>query len=207
MQTIIAVIGGTGKAGQYLVQALLEQGYPVRLLLRHPAKLNITSPLITIVQGDVCDYDAVATLLEGCNAVISTLGGRPPVFTTATANILRVMEVQRVQRYIMVTGLSINVPGDKKSLGAKMRSRLMKRMFPAVIGNKQEEYRLLAQSKVDWTVVRSPFIVQTAERGLVKVNEHDCPGIKISAASLAQFLVSQLNDRQYLRKAPFIANT
>jgi hypothetical protein len=34
----------------------------------------------------------------------------------------------------------------------------------------------------------------------------DCPGQKISATDLADFMIAQLYDNRYLRTAPFIAS-
>jgi len=36
----IAVLGGTGKAGKYLVKQLRKQGFQIKLLLRNPEKFS-----------------------------------------------------------------------------------------------------------------------------------------------------------------------
>ena len=70
----VAVIGGTGKSGQFLVLHLLNQGIPIKMLLRNPENFHLKSPLIEIIRGDARDPRAVYSLIEGCSAVISTLG-------------------------------------------------------------------------------------------------------------------------------------
>jgi hypothetical protein len=65
---------------------------------------------------------------------------------------------------------------------------------------------MLAGSNIDWTLVRLPLIKQTDARGKVSVNLEDCLGEYISATDLAHFLIEQLSDNTYSRKAPFIAN-
>ena len=82
----------------------------------------------------------------------------------------------------------------------------MKLSFPAIIADKQNEYSILSESNLDWTVVRLPLIEQTQNTGEIKISLYDCPGKKISSTDLAKFLVSQLEDKSYIRKAPFIAN-
>jgi uncharacterized protein YbjT (DUF2867 family) len=42
----IAVIGGTGKAGKYLVKKLINRGFKIKVLLRNPGKLEVTSHLV-----------------------------------------------------------------------------------------------------------------------------------------------------------------
>lgn len=65
----IAVIGGNGKSGKYLVKHLLSQSFHLRLLIRNPESLQIQSPLIEVVKGDVKDYETVRTLIDDCQVV------------------------------------------------------------------------------------------------------------------------------------------
>jgi uncharacterized protein YbjT (DUF2867 family) len=39
----IAVIGGTGKAGRFLVKELINQGFQIRVLTRNPNKIDIAN--------------------------------------------------------------------------------------------------------------------------------------------------------------------
>ena len=82
----------------------------------------------------------------------------------------------------------------------------MKTHYPATTFDRQVEYETLVASKVDWTLVRLPLIQLTDEQKAVHISLQDCPGETISATDLASFLVSQLWDDQYYRRAPFIAN-
>jgi putative NADH-flavin reductase len=205
----IAVIGGTGKAGKYLVEQLLEQGFKIKLLLRNPDKVEITSPLIEIIPGDVRNLSSLNLLFENCDAVISTLGqtkGDSPVFSEAIENIIKAMNAQNIKRYIVITGLTLDTINDKKGFSTRLKTLLMKMSFPAIIADKQKEYKILSQSNLDWTVVRLPFIEQTDLSGEIKISLTDCPGKKISTTDLARFLISQLSDESYIRKTPFIAN-
>ena len=54
----IAVIGGTGKAGKYLIQQLLNKGFHIKVLIQNPEKYENINPLIKIVQGDVRNYES-----------------------------------------------------------------------------------------------------------------------------------------------------
>jgi putative NADH-flavin reductase len=211
MNTIhkIAVIGGSGKAGQYLINELINRGFEISALLRNPEKLVIENPLLTKIKGDVRNYSDVLNLLGGCDALVSALGQpkkEPPVFSEATRNILKAMSERTINRYIAITGLTIDTPADRKSGKTKMLSWLMRTSFPAIINDKQLEYSLLTQSDLDWTLCRLPMIELTGPAGDVKVSLFDCPGKKISAADLALFVVDQLISTEYLKQAPFLAN-
>ena len=214
----IAVIGGGGRTGKYLVSQLLNQGFYLKLLLRNPEtfqqNFSIDNPLIEIIKGDVLDYHAVTLLIEGCDAIISTVGQRmnePLVASQASINILNAIEENRkkgfvTKRYILVAGLNVDTPFDKKSPETIMATEWMKSNFPEIHADRQKSYEVLSESNVDWTLVRVPYIEFSDERSETGVSLEDSPGKKISAADIAGFLVEQLNDETYIRKAPFIAN-
>ncbi len=205
----IAVIGGTGKVGKYLVKQLINQGFKIKLLIRNPEKFELTNSLIEIIPGNVIDYESVYKLIEGCNAVISTLGqtkNEKPVFSLAVKNIIKAMSTVNISRYIVITGLTLDTPFDKKSIRTRLLSKMIRLLFKAIIIDKQKEYSLLSGSNLDWTIVRLPFIEQVESDELINISLTDCPGKKISATSLANFLIKQLESVEFIRKCPFISN-
>lgn len=207
----IAVVGGTGKSGKYLVRELLNLEFHFKLLVRNPENQPAPDPLIEIINGNVKDYESVRKLTEGCQAVISTLGlGQPPsetsIFSISTSNIIRAMKENHIQRYIVITGLNVDTPYDKKSPKTKFATDWMYKNFPLSTADKQLEYKILQESDVSWTMVRLPLIEQTENRSKVAVSTEDCHGDRISSTDLADFLIAQLSDEAYLRMAPFLAN-
>ncbi len=207
----IAVIGGTGKSGKYLVKQLLAKGFQIKLLLRNPEKSPAKNPLIETIEGNINHYTTVYNLLEGCQAVISTLGlgipaSEPTIFSQSSTNIIKAMNEHKIKRYIVTTGLNVDTPSDKKSPKIAFGTEWMKKNFPISTADKQLEFEILTKSNVDWTLVRLPLIEQTDETGEVNISLEDCLGDKISATDLANFLIQQLSDENYINKAPFIAN-
>lgn len=210
-KTIIAVIGGTGKSGYYLVKELINQGFHFKMLIRNPEKVPNQNPSIEIIYGDAGDYESIRSLIKGCDAIISTLGlGIPAsetsIFSQSSSNIIRAMNEYNRKRYIVITGLNVDTPFDNKNEKTKFGTEWMYANYPKSTLDRQLEYDLLEKSYIDWTLVRLPLIEQTDLTAEIKINLQDCPGEKISATALAQFLIDQLTDREYIRKAPFIAN-
>jgi putative NADH-flavin reductase len=206
----IAVIGGTGKSGKYLVRQLLNKGQAVKLLVRNAAKFEDKHPLIELVQGDARNYTAVHSLIRGCQAVISNLG-QPrgetrPIFSQATTHILRSMDECGVKRYILTTGLNVDTLLDKKGTRTSAATEWMRSNYAATTADKQEEWKILTASKADWTLVRLPLIELTDTSGAIATSLEDCPGEKISATDLARFLIGQLSEGPFLRNSPFLAN-
>ena len=82
----------------------------------------------------------------------------------------------------------------------------MKTNYAQTTADKQKEWDVLSDSDVDWTLVRLPLIELTDTTNKIEVSLEDCPGEKISATDLANFLIGQLSEDSYYKKSPFIAN-
>ena len=128
----IAVLGGGGRTGKFLVSELLSRGYPVKLLLRKPEDYPSDSQ-VDIVKGDATDPTAIRKLLNDCSAVINTVGQRkdePLVASRATANIVDAMQDYGIRRYIVVGGINIETPFDEKGAQTRAATTWMKENFP-----------------------------------------------------------------------------
>lgn len=205
----IAIIGGGGRTGKFLVEKALQQGYHLKLLLRNPDNFTIKSPLIEIVTGDATDAKAIHAVVENCQAVISTVGqrqGEPMVSSMAATNVIQAMETFAIKRYIIVAGINLDTPFDNKSPKTSTATAWMKKHFGAVHEDRQKAYRYVSKSKVNWTFVRVPLILFSNDTGETIVDLEDCKGDKIHAANIATFILKQLFDTTYYQKSPFIAN-
>lgn len=204
----IAVLGGGGRTGNYLVNQLLKEGFSIKLLLRNPDNFTIKNSQIEIIKGDAIDSVAIELLLKNCQAVISTIGqrpGEPMIASQATKNILKSMNDFGIDRYILLAGLNIDTPFDKKSQKTTMATEWMKANFPEIQKDRQLAYDLLVESNVDWTLVRVPFIEFIDESAKTAVNLEDCLGDKISASDIAKFMIREMIDSKYNKQSPFIS--
>lgn len=204
----VAVLGGGGRTGKYLVNQLLENGFSVKLLLRNPDDFTIQNSKIEIIKGDVIDEESINVLLKDCQAVLSTIGqrpGEPMVASEATKNILKAMNEYDIQRYVLLAGLNIDTPFDKKSPKTIMATDWMKTNFSEIQKDRQLTYDLLAESKIDWTQVRVPLIIFSDETAQISVNLEDCLGEKISAFDISKFVVKEMVESLYIRQSPFVS--
>jgi putative NADH-flavin reductase len=205
----IAVIGGTGKAGSFLVKKLLEKGFQIKLLIRNPENILNQNPLLEIVKGDARNYDSVNELIKTCDVVISTIcqpKGQKSIFSDSTRNVIQSMNSNGLKRYIVITGLNVNTPLDIKSEKVRIATEWMYQNYPETTLDKQKEYELLTESNLNWTLVRLPLIIQTDESFVTETNLYDCIGEKINANDLSEFLISQIDDETYFKKSPFLYN-
>lgn len=204
----LAVLGGGGRTGKYLVSQLLKEGFSLKLLLRNPENFEIQNPNIEIIQDDALDFESIKLLLKDCQAVISTIGQRkdePLVASAVTKNVLKAMNEYGIERYVLLAGLNIDTPFDKKSPKTIMATDWMKSNFPVIQEDRQKAYNLLVESDVNWTQVRVPFIEFTDNSSNKTVNLEDCLGDKISAFDIAEFMVKEMIELNYSRQSPFIS--
>lgn len=128
------------------------------------------------------------------------------MFSTVTNHILVAMKEHGIKRYILVSGGSLDVPGDKKRMMNKLGAKLFRVFLPKMMQDKYKELQTIQNSNVDWTIVRLPFVVEGEGTGQLKESVKDMPGLKIQNGDIAPFLINQVNNPTYIRNCPFISN-
>ena len=66
----IAIIGASGQVGAFIRDEALTRGYQVTAIVRHPEKITVQNPSLTVVKADILK-DKVDELVKGHDAVIS----------------------------------------------------------------------------------------------------------------------------------------
>ena len=208
----VAILGGSGTVGRFLIQGVSDAGYQIRALTRSPDKIKTNDECIEICQGDAGEIASIRSLLQGCDTVLNALGQRreykskAPIYSTATGHVLTVMKELGVRRYILVRGFSVDAPGDHKDLRTRLLSWFVRSVIHDQWADWQKELDILLRSDVEWTMVRLPIVVDKPSLGQVQVDLASPPGKKINGYDLAKFAVAQITDLTYVRKAPFVGN-
>ena len=118
----VALIGGTGFVGSYLVDALAAAGHEVRLLVRPGSEHKIRKKLQTVA-GDVSTPGALEATLEDCEAVIYCVGllrefpRRGITFeTTQYQGVIDTVAAAKkvgVTRLLLMSAIGVKDPGTK----------------------------------------------------------------------------------------------
>lgn len=212
-QHTVALLGASGMVGEYLLREALARGYTVRVLARTPAKLAEFAGRVTIIQGDARDPSAIEALLRGSDVVISALGpvksdGEAARFinTTATGNVLQAMQGKGISQYMVVSGAAVVMPGDERDLLGWWIRTLAQIGLRDELEDKQAEYELLAASPVDWMLVRCPLIDPQPPRWPAMASTRTPPAFRVRAGEVAQFMLDQIDARQFVRAGPFLGS-
>ena len=206
----LTVFGATGHVGQELVSQALGAGHTVTVLVRNPEKLSALSSRVNIVQGDVTDSSVVNRVIEGSNAVLNTLGhvrgGASDMLTVAASNIVKAMSQHGTRRLVVLTNTAVSDPADKPTGGQKFQGALMGIAMGQINKDHIAQAQVLADSTLDWTIVRAVILADGSRSGKYKVGKLDSTtGSRIARADVADFMLSVLTSDQYLRSMPVIS--
>ncbi len=108
----ILILGATGGTGRLIVRDALEKGHSVVALVRSKARAS-ELPGADIIEGDVCDEGTLTSALNGCEAVVTSLGTGVSLFrevsllTVATRALIAAMTRNGVHRLICVSALGV----------------------------------------------------------------------------------------------------
>lgn len=206
----IGIIGGTGTVGRHIATSAIQQGYKVRMLVRNPEKLLYKDDKIEIVQGQIQDIEMIRELLKDCNVVINTFGQptkEKPIYSKVTKSILEVMKDLNITRYIGVSGGSLTISGDKKSMLNRFGAKMFELLFPRMMKDKKFEWEILSNDKhIQWTLIRLPFVKDSLKSNDIKESHTDMPGTNITNQDIAYFIIEHLDNPKYIHKAPFISH-
>jgi putative NADH-flavin reductase len=205
----IAVLGATGRTGQLVVAELLRRGHELTVLARNPGKLGAAAGAVRVVTGSSSDSEALASLLDGAQAVVSALGptSRDSTVMSDTARVLLPAMGQRgIRRYVGVSGTGVDMEGDLKGRKDRLISSMIRRVGGPMATDKAQEYRMLVSSDLDWTLARPPRLVDGPATGRV-VHDAHTPGrsSSIRRSDLAVFLADVVEQDLYVRQSPFVS--
>lgn len=202
---IIAVFGASGKVGRLVVDELLARGHEIRAFV-HKTPLENKEGL-TICRGDIRNQEDVLGTVTGADAVVSTLSSwhakEKNVLSTAMSRIIPAMDTALVKRIVTLTGDLALAPSDSPSLFRWFTHSLLNFGAPKVLRDAEDHITLLANSELDWTVVRSPVMTKkTVNTYLLRTTR---ASLTIPRLAVATALTDLVESDEWNKSAPFIA--
>jgi uncharacterized protein YbjT (DUF2867 family) len=205
----ILVLGATGGTRRLIVRDALAKGYSVSALVRSKA----TAPDLAgvdVIEGDARDEVAILRALDGCDAVVSSLGtgvslfGEVTLLSIATPALIDAMTRSGVRRMVSISALGV---GDSRGHGGFLFDRVFQPLFLRnAYKDKERQESAIRASSLDWIIVRPGALNDEPARGNIRALT-DVAGIhggKIARADVARFVVDQLMADTWLRRTPLI---
>ena len=208
----VLIIGASKGIGLETTCQALDAGHHVRALARSASVIAITKPSLEKIRGNALKTEDVETALVGVDVVIQTLGVglgglfRPVyLFSDATRVLTGAMRSQGVKRLICVTGFGA---GDSRASISCLQRLPFQIVFGRAYDDKSLQEQLIKESNLDWTIARPGVLTSGPQTGHYQILSEASQwrnGI-ISRADVAEFLVRQIGDQTYIRKAPVLIN-
>jgi Putative NADH-flavin reductase len=171
----------------------LDRGHSVTAFVRSAERLKPFGNQIVTQQGDLLNPAELEYAFGGHDAVISAFGPRVPVAKTdadllqrfATA-VTKAMSGSGVRRVIVESVAFLFK--DSIFPPAYLLGRFF---FPGTVADAGAMEHIFAQSRLDWTIVRPPELVNKPYSGKYRLLEGRLPrfGFKISRADVAEFMI------------------
>ena len=118
----VALFGGTGFVGGYLVDALIAAGHEPSLLVRPGSERKVRqAERCRLVAGDVVSMSAIAATLEACDAVIYNIGilrefpkqgiTFEELQYSALVRVVAAAKSQGITRFLLMSAQGVKSPG------------------------------------------------------------------------------------------------
>lgn len=209
-QNNILVFGASGGTGRHVVQRALAAGYQVTAFVRDPGRFELEHPRLRTVRGDVLEAARVAEVMPGHDAVVVALGApalsRLRIRERGTQNVIDAMNAAGVRRLVVQS--SYGIAETRGELPPFVRWVVVPFYLARAFRDHEAQERLVRQSDLAWTIVRPPFLTDDEHRSEVVVGallDAKATEFKISRASVADFMVTQLRSSQHLSASPAIS--
>jgi uncharacterized protein YbjT (DUF2867 family) len=206
----IAIFGATGPTGREVLRQALESGHDVRALARTPAKLEVSNAKLTVLQGDVLDANAVDRVIQGSDAVIVSLGGKPGdkvrALETGTKHIVTAMKAHGQKRLVVVTSLGV---GDSKGQAGFLFERIViPLLLKAEFADKNAQEAIVFSSGLEFVIARPGGLINAAAKETYEAARKLKAGspARITRADVAHFCLAQLEQDTWLGQAVSLSN-
>jgi putative NADH-flavin reductase len=209
----ITILGATGLVGKNLLQKAISNGIKVKVLARNKEKIRDFVQAIQVIDGNYFDKDKLQNALEGSEAILSTIG--PPMngklsiddednYINSLAYIIKLMQANKQTRWISISGAGVKMSNENLPLARKLLRVSLKAASKSTIIIKDRELQLLEQSKLDWTNIRPPVIKEEVEGEFV-ADENNFLGMTVDVNQLSDFMLNEITNNAWVKKAPVIA--
>ena len=203
----VTVFGANGRVGRRVVAELLRRGNTVVAFVHSKTDLS-PSDQLQIIYGDIYNPADVERALAESTAVVSALGSwgtpRKDILTVGMTHIIPAMKHVGVSTIVSLTGADARAPGDILGVVHRFMHAFLMIVAPKIMMDGEQHIALLADSGLDWTVIRSPIMVNKTTSKYQLGRRRPLPWRTIAYGLVAQAMVNSLQDRTWSQAAPYI---
>jgi putative NADH-flavin reductase len=214
----IAIFGASGATGNLLTERCLANHHYVTALLRTPKNFLLRDH-VRIIQGSPFDLASVRQTIEGADVVLSALGAnslkKEDVLERAVPQIITAMHETASQpkpvRRIIVLGSAGALPDslDKQPAWRRwiVQNVVYNTFLKHPVASQISQWNNISSSNLDWTMVMPPMLTNARGHGTFRIDGEALPrnGSRISREDVADFMMQQIDNPQWVRKGVYIS--
>jgi len=205
----LALFGGTGHIGRHVLQHAIRQGHQVTALVRDRSRIDAhIATACRLIVGSIENQTTVRYAIEGSEAVIVTLAAGHSVLESFDKSALPLLELYGPKRIVSMVGASVRMPGDQKSLKLSLMTAAMHLIPGGLLRDAEGHARRLAESGLDWTLVRSANFSSAPPTGNIRADPaNEMPlTATIAHEDLAAFILETATTGRFIGQAPMVCN-
>ena len=207
----LAVFGAGGKTGTLLLERAVRSGHRVRGLEHHlPAHANRIAD-VDYIQCDVLNDD-LADAIQGCDAVISTLGvsftpstaiDPPPLYTDGTHRIVEAMSKTNIDRIAVISAAFVD---EQPSVPSWFRLTVVPALSNILEHMRAMERMLEAEPGLRWTAARPGWLIDLPYSGEAQARARTLPPdcFRCRHSDLAAFLLDVIESAKWINEKPAV---
>lgn len=206
----ICVFGATGRTGLAFLERATFARVRIKPVVRNTTRLERFQhhDAVEPVKADVLNPQELINVLSGIDAVVSLLGpnGIHPhgLYSRAYSSITRAMQSAGVERLIALTSSGHeNDPNFPLFFRWFLKPIVLKKLYVDMA----KAETVIEGTSLAWTIVRPSMFVAHQPGRAYRINDRVNPagGWKISREDIADFVLSELLDPQWVRRYPAVA--
>jgi putative NADH-flavin reductase len=205
----IVLIGASGQIGSFIRDEALARGHQVTAIVRHPEKITVRNPRLTVVKADILK-DKVDKLVKGHDAVISAYNpgwSNPDIYNEQIKGakaIISGVKKSGVKRLLVVGGAgTLEVAPGVQLLDAVTFPENIK---GGVLATREVLYMLRKEKELEWTFLSPPSSISPGEQtghyrvGKDQLLKNEKGESKISTQDYAMAMLDELEHPQHIRE-------
>jgi uncharacterized protein YbjT (DUF2867 family) len=211
----IVIFGANGQTGRLLTSRALDAGHTAVAVTRNPDGFPFSDPRLTVVGANVRDASSLVDVVDGADAVLSTLGVpfsmRPiDTYSVGIRNVVAAMQKTSVRRLVIVSSTgAYHYPGRRDMpLSLRLFEPIITRTIGKTTYNDQRRMEsIVRDSDLDWTVVRPSGLFDLPEPTNYVAGEVDPVGGFTARIDLADYMITLAADPSTAGKTVVVSTT
>jgi putative NADH-flavin reductase len=173
----VALIGATGGTGRHFITLATAGQHSVTALARDPAKLEGIPDSVTRVRADGRDVGSlVSAMNEDIDVIVSIVGASgllearkvQDLYSESTKNLVQAAQRLGIPRLVVVSSAGV----EPQANDGWFYVHILKRFFlEAMYQDMRRMETVVQKSRLDWTIVRPPYLSDGAATGNYRVRK------------------------------------